>query len=123
MKNAKQIYRELRFNTRLPARYFTRDEELKLRLGNEELLVQGVIDCILEDANGDLHLVDYKTDRLTKEELNDKALVAKKLNTSHSLQLNYYALAIEKIFGKKPKSVRVYSLPLGDSVDIERIEF
>ena len=123
MKRAKNIYRELRFNTRLPAKFFTGDEQLRARLGSDELLVQGVIDCILEDENGKLHLVDYKTDRLTNEELSDKALAEKKLNGSHALQLSYYSLAIEKIFGKAPISVRVYSLPLGDTVDINVLNF
>ena len=36
----------------------------------------------------------------------------------HSLQLSYYAKAVELIFGKYPKTVEVYSLPLGDTVDV-----
>ena len=81
--------------------------------------MQGVIDCLIEDENGDFHLVDYKTDRLTKEELLDKSLAEKTLNEKHSLQLSYYARAVEKIFARKPSTVRVYSLPLGDTVDIK----
>ena len=123
MKNAKKSYREFRFNTHLPARYFNFEEKILAKITDEELLVQGVIDCILEDSDGELHLVDYKTDRLTKEELNNREAAERKLNESHAPQLSCYALAIEKIFGKKPKSVRVYSLPLGDTVDIKLINF
>jgi len=123
MKNAKKIYRELRFNTRLPAKYFTENKELKASLSDEELLVQGVIDCIIEDGAGDLHLVDYKTDRLTENELNTKSLAAYALNKAHARQLNYYSMATEKIFGKKPKTLRVYSLHLGDTVDIKKTSF
>ena len=92
--------------------------EKKTVLENEKILVQGVIDCILEDSDGNLHLVDYKTDRLSSDELRDKSLAQKTLSEKHGLQLSYYALAIEKIFGKPPVSVRVYSLPLGDTVDV-----
>ena len=123
MKSARKVYRELRFNTRLPARFFTENEKLKAKLGDEKLLVQGVIDCILEDSAGNIHLVDYKTDRLTKEELESRALCERKLNESHARQLSYYREAIKVIFGKEPKSVRIYSLPLGDTVDIQTINF
>ena len=118
MKNAQRLFREFRFNTRLPARFFTKSEDLQTKIYNEDLLVQGVIDCIIVDDKGELHLVDYKTDRLTEKELENRSLAEEKLNSAHARQLSYYALAVEKIFGKAPKSLRVYSLPLGDTVDI-----
>ena len=52
------------------------------------------------------------------QELADESLAQKKLSESHSLQLSYYALAVEKIFGKKPEKVEVYSLPLGKTVPV-----
>ena len=118
MLDAKKLYREFRFSAMLPASHFTENAEKRELLKKEKILVQGVIDCIIEDAEGRLHLVDYKTDRLTREELSDKSLAQKTLSEKHGLQLSYYALAIEKIFGKRPVSVRVYSLPLGDTVDV-----
>ena len=85
-----------------------------------QILVQGVIDCLIEDNDGELHLVDYKTDRLSPDEMSDERLAAEKLDKKHSLQLGYYALAVEKIFGKMPKTVRVYSMPLGKCIDIKK---
>ena len=119
MLSADRIWRELRFNVYLPAKDFTTEEERKAAYENEEVLVQGVIDCIYTDTEGKLHLVDYKTDRLTKEELSDRELARERLNSLHRGQLSYYAMAIERIFGKRPDTVRVYSLPLGDTVDID----
>ncbi len=119
MKDAgERIMREFRFNTYLPARIFTQSKEKKQALQDEKILVQGVIDCIIADAEGGLHLIDYKTDRLSKNQLANKALAAEKLIFAHARQLNYYALAIEQIFGKKPLDMRVYSLPLGECVQI-----
>ena len=118
MMAAKTIHRELRFNVKLSAADFTTDEELKKLYTDEKVLVQGVIDCLYEDGNGEYHLVDYKTDRLTPEEREDKAKARAKLYAKHSLQLSYYAKAVELIFGKYPKTVEVYSLPLGDTVDV-----
>jgi ATP-dependent helicase/nuclease subunit A len=123
MKNAERLVREFRFNTRLPAEYFTENEEKAKKLRGSMLLVQGVIDCIIEDKDGELHLVDYKTDRLSKQELADSNLARKTLEEKHSRQLSYYCLAIKKIFGKAPKTVRVYSLPLGEALDIKNLDF
>jgi ATP-dependent helicase/nuclease subunit A len=116
MKSAKEIYRELRFNLRLDAKHFAEDEERRKALEGERILVQGVIDCIIVDKDGGIRLVDYKTDRLTKAELQDPELAGAKLLERHSLQLSYYAMATEQIFGKRPDSAEIYSLPLGDTV-------
>ena len=118
MMAAKKLYREFRFNVKLPAADFTTDPEQKKLYANEHVLVQGVIDCLYEDADGELHLIDYKTDRLTPEERADKELARKKLSDKHSLQLSYYAKAIELMFGKYPKTIEVYSLPLADTLDV-----
>ena len=118
MENAKRLYREFRFNTRLPAELFTEDEAKKKLYKNKLVLVQGVVDCLIENEDGSLRLVDYKTDRLTEAELENEALAAKKLSEKHSLQLSYYALAVEKIFGRAPDRVEVYSLPLGKTVPV-----
>ena len=120
MLGAKSLYREFRFNTSLPASAFTEDEERRAAYEDRTVLIQGVIDCLVEYPDGSLALFDYKTDRLTREELSDRTLAEEKLRDKHSLQLSYYALAVEKIFGKRPKRVEVYSLPLGDTVDVSR---
>ncbi len=119
MLRAKRIHRELRFNVKFPAHRFTEDRKKRLAFGDRTVLVQGVIDCVIEREGGELLLVDYKTDRLTRVELENRALAAEKLTRSHASQLSYYKIAAEKIFGRSPASVSVYSLPLGDTVEIE----
>ena len=120
VRAAAKVYRELRFNVKLPASDFTTDKEQKFLYKDEKIFVQGVIDCLYEDADGDMHLVDYKTDRLTPEELGDRELARCKLMEKHALQLSYYAKAVELMFGKYPKTIEVYSLPLGDTLDVSR---
>lgn len=115
---ASEIYRELRFNLFLPAAYFTGNEEKKRFYSDKKVLVQGVIDCIYRDSEGRLHLVDYKTDRLTKEERKNRSLAEKRMREAHSLQLSYYALAIKEMFGCEPAQISVYSLHLGDEIEI-----
>ena len=118
MLAAKRLYREFRFNVKLPAEDFTTDPEQKKLFTGEHVLVQGVIDCLYEDKDGEYHLIDYKTDRLTPEERADRTLARQKLYDKHSLQLSYYAKAVELMFGKYPKTIEVYSLPLGDTLDV-----
>lgn len=118
MKSAKKLYREFRFNTKLPAEDFTEDEEKKKLLRGEYILVQGVIDCVIERADGTLHLIDYKTDRLNAEERKHPELADARMRRAHSLQLSYYSSAVELIFGKRPSRVGVYSLHAGREIDI-----
>ncbi len=118
MLSAKRLWREFRFNTTLPAVLFTENLEKRAVYEDKKILVQGVMDCIMEEADGTLSLVDYKTDRLTKAELENEALAEERLRRAHENQLYYYCLAVEEIFGVRPKRVEVYSLHLGRSVDV-----
>ena len=122
MRGAKKLWREFRFHVELPAEKFSLDPGLRPTLAGKQILVQGVMDCILEEEDGSLRLIDYKTDRLPGYALRDRTAAAKILAKKHSLQLSYYALAVEKIFGRRPSSVEVYSLPLGDTVPIPLID-
>jgi len=115
MRAASTIYREQRFNLTLNAADFAKDEGLKSELCGETVLVQGVIDCFFYDENRDIVLVDYKTDRVPK---NDRAAAEKKLRESHSSQLAYYAKAIAEICGKAPAKTLIFSLCLGDTVEV-----
>jgi ATP-dependent exoDNAse (exonuclease V) beta subunit (contains helicase and exonuclease domains) len=66
----------------------------------EPVLLQGVADCVLEEADG-LVLIDYKTDRVkTGEELAGR----------YAEQLGFYAEALEKTFGKPVREKLLYSL-------------
>ena len=116
--SAKKLYRELRFHASLPAADFTAEEERKDALREEKIFVQGVIDCILVHENGEYSIVDYKTDRLSPPQKKDKRLAAQMLSERHGLQLSYYAAAATEIFGYPPQSLLIYSLPLGDTVEI-----
>lgn len=116
MRAAKRLWREQRFNILLPAVEFTSETEKKDLLQNENIAVQGVIDLFFEEENGNIVLVDYKTDYLTEEERQDPALAMKKLAERHGEQVTYYAKAIELMCGKAPAERLIYSLPLGNTL-------
>ena len=61
--------------------------------GDEQVLLQGVVDCCIEE-NGALTVIDYKTDAVrTEEELRERA-------DYYAGQLRAYAAALRRIFGK-----------------------
>ncbi|MBQ8351102.1 MAG: UvrD-helicase domain-containing protein [Clostridia bacterium] len=113
-----RLYRELRFHVRLPAAAFTETREKKESLAGESVLVQGVMDAVLCRADGSLWLIDYKTDRLTREEKQNPAAAAQKLCARHGMQLSYYAAALREMFGRLPDRVLIYSLALGDAIEL-----
>jgi ATP-dependent helicase/nuclease subunit A len=70
---------------------------------DEMVLVQGIIDAwFIED--GDIVLLDYKTDRVDDEET---------LIRRYKLQLELYKRALEAATNKKVKEVYIYSFDLG----------
>jgi ATP-dependent helicase/nuclease subunit A len=117
--SAKKIIREQRFNISLDPQGFTKDEALIEKMLGESLAVQGVIDLILVTKDDKIKLYDYKTDRLTKDELTSVELAKETLSSKHSNQLSYYAMACEKMFGKKCDSVQIYSTHAARLYDIE----
>lgn len=110
--DAKQVIREFRFNVLLDAKNFTKEN--KSLFDGEKVLVQGVTDCIYENKDGELILLDYKTDAVTEE--NYETL----LKERHSTQLTYYKEACNMMFGRKISKVFVYSVPLGKTVEIKQ---
>ena len=77
------------------------------------MLVQGVVDCLFEDENGQLILVDYKTDKVTED--NYVYLLTK----NHSTQLRYYKKACELMFKRPISKVIIYSVPLAKNVELK----
>ena len=95
MRNAAKVVREVPFTMSLPANIAYPDWQE----GEEEVLVQGVIDCLFEDDQG-LVLVDYKTDAITGRFQNGfdgaKPILADRYRT----QLQLYTRAVEGILNK-----------------------
>ncbi len=116
IQKAKRVFREQRFNILLPATEFTEDK--KALLEGETIAVQGVIDLFFEEENGDIVLVDYKTDYLTPDELKDPDMAQRKLAERHGEQIRYYAKAIALMCGKEPTEKLIYSLPLADTLTL-----
>ena len=70
----------------------------------EQVLIQGIMDAFFEE-NGELILVDYKTDYAEQEET---------LIERYKLQLDYYRRALMQMENKPVKETLIYSFRLGE---------
>lgn len=103
MKNAKDVQRERPFYINIPAKeVYNKDIE-------EDILVQGIIDLYYITNENKIVLVDYKTDRINKEE---------ELVERYKIQLDIYKRAIEKSLNRKIDEVYIYSTHLGKEIKI-----
>jgi ATP-dependent helicase/nuclease subunit A len=101
---ANQLHKEKQFVMGLKA------SEVLPDINSEELiLVQGIIDVFFEEE-GELVLLDYKSDLVTEEE---------QLIKRYKVQLEYYCKALEQILKKRVKEMIIYSLPLGKEIRID----
>ena len=72
----------------------------------EGQLIQGIIDLYFEE-DGELVIVDYKTDRVMKGKAGEKEIVKR-----YTIQLDYYAKALAQLTGKNVKEKIIYSFAL-----------
>lgn len=78
---------------------------------SETIIVQGIIDAFFEE-DGEIVLLDYKTDRLQRGG-------ESKLAERYNAQMMCYAMAVEKAFGKPVKEAVLYSFSLGKPVSVD----
>ena len=83
-------------------------EEVYDDVSNEVVLIQGIIDVYFEE-NGELAVLDYKTDKVSCE---------KELIERYRAQLDYYAKALERLTGKHVKEKIIYSFTLKKEIEV-----
>lgn len=94
--------REFKFSLLCPAEKFFPGGE------GESVLMQGVIDCMIEE-NGELTIIDYKTDRVSSDAAVERA-------QTYSKQLEAYAYAAQRMTGKPVRECVLYFLYSGETV-------
>lgn len=102
---AKEVYKEQPFYINIPL-----DELYKIE-SDEKILVQGIIDLYYISQNGNLVLVDYKTDFVPD---NDEQYLIQK----YSNQLNLYKRALEQALNRKVDKVYIYSTYLEKEISL-----
>ena len=100
---ADHVYREQRFTLLLPA-------DVLGGSGEDQVLFQGVVDCCIEEQ-GELTVIDYKTDYVTGETLTARA-------EHYAPQVRAYAMAMERIRKKPVKEGLLCFLRTARAVEI-----
>ena len=118
MSKAVRMERELKFNRMVPLSSLTDFQILAHALEGRTLMVRGSVDLLCEFEDGHLELCDYKTDHITEEERSDPSLLALRMTEQHRDQLLQYAAAITELYGRTPTHAYIFSLPLGEAVEI-----
>ncbi|AGF53859.1 ATP-dependent helicase/nuclease subunit A [Clostridium saccharoperbutylacetonicum] len=107
-KQGNKIYREIPFYTEISS--LEVDKSLNYKYRDETIRLQGIIDCFFE-YNGDMILLDYKTDYLKQGE-------EEEFKEKYKKQLDYYSNAIFKMTGKSVKYKYLYSFSLEKEIEI-----
>lgn len=102
--NARQVYKEYRFNVRIPAAAVTDRDDESIR--GETVILQGAVDLAFEE-DGALVVVDYKTDRVRHPE---------QLREMYAAQLMLYKDALTQCLGLPVKECTIYSVRHGAQV-------
>ena len=97
-KNGDKIYREFSFYTEISP--LETDNTLPKDIENEKVRLQGIIDCFFYEGDK-LILLDYKTDYVTEDNLDE-------IKEKYKIQLRYYKEALEKITGDKVSECYLY---------------
>lgn len=106
-----RLYREAPFEIAVNASVY---EPSLSSESDDEIIVQGAIDCYFEEDDG-IVLVDYKTDRLKGDDVS--AFAAAKAE-EYKLQLELYRTAIEKILNKPVKEMYLYLFSINTAVKL-----
>ncbi len=103
IQHCSTVHREVPFSLALPARDAYSDWDGSL---DEHVLVQGVIDCVIEEEDG-LVLLDYKTDAI-RNRFEDFEHARPVLERRYTVQLDLYSKALEQIWKKPCKEKFLY---------------
>jgi ATP-dependent helicase/nuclease subunit A len=75
------------------------------RYSDETILLQGIIDCYFEE-DGEIVLVDYKTDYVNDENVST-------IKEKYRTQIDYYTRALERMTGKRVSGKYIYLFSSG----------
>jgi ATP-dependent helicase/nuclease subunit A len=106
--NAKKLYREVPFTLSVS------DAE------GDSQMIQGIVDCLMQDYDGKWVLLDYKTDKILPFFDEEEALIAE-MSKRYSVQIRLYAEAVEKILQIKVDEKVLYLFEAGKEIQLEAL--
>lgn len=104
---SENVMREKKFTIEVPVGEIYPDEAEVA--GDEMMMIQGIADCAFVE-NGELVVVDYKTDRLKSEEA---------FREKYASQVLLYKRALQECTGYRVKETLLYSFHLGREIAVK----
>ena len=105
---SEKLFKEKAIDYNIKLKNLFKDENIE---EDEKIMVVGIIDLFFENENGEIILLDYKTDYVTKENLEE-------VKKRYKVQLDLYKSAIEDISGKKVAKKGLYLFGINEFVEI-----
>lgn len=103
-----KLFKEKAIDYNIKLKNLFKDENIE---EYEKIMVVGIIDLFFENENGEIILLDYKTDYVTKENLEE-------VKSRYKVQLDLYKSAIEDISCKKVTKKGLYLFGINEFVEI-----
>ncbi|WP_314720361.1 helicase-exonuclease AddAB subunit AddA [Parvimonas micra] len=105
---SEKLFKEKAIDYNIKLKNLFKDENIS---EDEKIMVVGIIDLFFENEDGEIILLDYKTDYVTKENLEE-------VKARYKVQLDLYKSAIEDISGKKVAKKGLYLFGINEFVEI-----
>ena len=105
LKKSGQIQREFKFSLLAPAKDYYSDG------GEDEVLLQGVVDCWFREKDGSVTVVDFKTDRVTAATVRARA-------EEYRPQLDVYTRALSAVEGESRVRRYLWFFAVGEAVEM-----
>ncbi len=105
---SEKLFKEKAIDYNIKLKNLFKDENIE---EDEKIMVVGIIDLFFENENGEIILLDYKTDYVTKENFEE-------IKARYKVQLDLYKSAIEDISGKKVAKKGLYLFGINEFVEI-----
>ena len=104
---SKRMEREFKFTMLVPAgEYYPQAADT-----DERIMLQGVVDCWFEEADGTITVVDFKTDRVSAATVAERA-------EGYRSQLEVYTKALAEIMDKQVAKRYLWFFALGEPIEI-----
>jgi ATP-dependent exoDNAse (exonuclease V) beta subunit len=87
------------------------EHEFDFLMAVEDLVIRGKVDLWFEEG-GEVTLVDYKTDDVTRAQAHERA-------PDYALQLRLYAMAVERASGRPPRHAWLHFLRPNTAVEVD----
>lgn len=107
---AKRVWREEKFNLAV-LRSLLYGKNGDCDIDDKKILIQGIIDCFLEEKDGYVVIIDFKTDKLSAKDYPE-------LMARYQIQMALYRRAVEEIYQKQVKESYIYLFHTGETVKI-----